>query len=662
MRTQHYCGATLLALTMLAGCGGGAATDAQGALPCTLTSLAGCGGSLQPVTRVTPVAPIAPIAPADPATTAASVTLVFSSNDLASAGATGAEVVVTALVKTAQNTGVAGAKVDFSADSGLIAASSAMTDQTGKVTALLGTGGSKLNRPITVSAKAGVQSASGVVNVSGTRMALSGPAFLASGGSADLIATLTDSSERPIAGATLTATSLLGNLVQMPGKTSDSRGQVPLQLIASKRGAEQITLSALGASTTRSILVGGSDVSVTPAISVDASGVETPAEVAVGRCAPVGGSYIINGAGQAGSVTLSASRGTLYWDATCTMPLTGALALAGGIFPTAWIKSDNAGVSNIDANVKGGPSGSTRVQFVASLVASSRVDLQADLAVLGNGERSNLIAVVRDGTGANNLVKGATVQFSILVDPSGGNLLSPFSSVTGSDGIARAIFVAGPADTANKGTQILARIVALPSATSVANLTVSKKALSIQFGTGNQLAEFSASVLQKEFTVFVSDNAGNPVSGVTITSAAWPTRYKKGYYVIVSDIPNGIPPHWVTVDSYICLNEDSQRKGIYDIGLDWNNNGVLEPGIPLSVTAGGKTDAMGMTTVLLRYPRDRANWVQVGLTVAGTVSGTEWLARNTFWLPALAKDLSDPLVSPPGRISPYGTQSCGSAD
>ena len=192
---------------------------------------------------------------------------------------------------------------------------------------------------------------------------------------------------------------------------------------------------------------------------------------------------------------------------------------------------------------------------------------------------------------------------------------------------------------------------------------MSKKALSIQFGTGNQLVKFSASVLQKEFTVFVSDSAGNPVSGVAITSAAWPTRYKKGYYDIVSDIANGIAPHWALKEqsAATCLNEDSQRKGIYDKAFDINNNGVLEPGIPLSVTAGGKTDAMGMTTLLLRYPRDRANWVEVELTVTGTVAGTESVARNAFWLAALAKDLSDPLVSPPGQISPYGTQACTSA-
>ena len=667
MRTQHYYGPILLAVTFLAGCGGGSATNAQSTVPCTLTSSAGCGGTLQPVVSTpvtTPVIAPTPVTVIDPATTAASLTLVFSSNDLASAGVAGAEVVVTALVKTAQNTGVAGAKVAFSADSGLIAANNATTDQAGKVTATLGTGGVKMNRPITVSATVGAQSASGVVNVSGTRMTLSGPAFVAAGGAANLVALLLDSSGAPIAGATLSATTLLGNLVQLSGKVSDSLGQTPLQLIASKRGTEQITLSALGASITRSILIGGSDVTVTPAVTVDTSGTELPSEVAVGKCAAVGGSYMVSGVGQAGNVTLSASRGLLYRDAACSTPLTGSMALAAGIFPAAWIESDNAGVSNIDASIAGGPSGSTRVQFIASLLASSRVDLQSDLAVLGSGERSNLIAVVRDGTVANNLVKGATVQFSILADPSGGNLLSPLSSVTGSDGIARAVFVAGPADGGKNLTQIQARIVALPAATSVANLTVNKKALSIQFGSGNQLVEFSSSVLQKDFTVFVADSAGNPVSDVLITVAAWPTLYKKGVYEIYADLPHGIAPTWRIAEqsSYTCLNEDLQRKGIYDKAFDINNNGVLDPGIPLSVTAGGKTDAMGMTTLSLRYPRDRANWVQVELTVTGTVAGTESLARNAFWLPALAKDVNDPLVSPPGRISPYGTQACTSAN
>jgi hypothetical protein len=665
LSTQQYSACILLAATLLAGCGGSGSSEAQGAISCSLTSPAGCGGSLQPPT------PGAPAPAPDPAARVASVSLVFSNNELASAGAPGSDVSVTALIKTAENTAVAGAKVEFSADSGLLAASNAVTDQSGKVSATLGTGGSQLNRPIKVSAKVGAQSASGVVNVTGTRLTFSGPAFVAIGSSADLVATLVDSAGRPIAGATLSASTLNGNLVQPASKASDSRGQVPLQFSASKRGNEQVTLTALGASMTRSILVGGSDVTLTPSILVDAGGAELLSEVAVGSCAPVGGSYMIGGAGQSGSVTLSASRGMLYRDAGCSVPLTGPMALAGGAFPNAWIESDNAGVSTIDASIAGGPSGSTRVEFIATLRASARVKLQSDAAVVGSGERSTLSAVVRDGTAANNLVKGATVQFSILADPSGGNLLSPFTSVTGSDGIARAAFVAGPADGGKDGTVIQARIAELPSATGLTNLTVNKKALSIQFGTGNQLVEYSTAVLQQEFAVFVSDSAGNPVRDVAISAAAWPTSYKKGYYEWylepVVTLPNATPTtssdgFWRVADQYyVCANEDVQRKGLYELAYDTNNNGMLEPGIPLSLIASGKSDALGMATVTLRYPRDRAPWVKVELSVTGTVSGTESLARNAFWLSALAKDLTEKGVSPPGRISPYGTQSCSSA-
>ena len=650
--------ATLLA-TQLAGCGGGA-SDAQASFGCTLGASTNCGGSVQPAPTLTLPGPT-PTPTSDPVAKVATVSLVFSSNELASAGASGSEVTVTALVKTVANTAVAGARVEFSADSGLLAAATVLTDQSGKASATLGTGGSKLNRPIQVSAKVGSQSSSGMVSVTGTRLTFSGPAFLSLGTTADLVATLVDSADRPIAGAFVLASTAIGNSVQVAAKASDSRGQVALQLSASKRGAEQLTLSALGAITTRAILIGGSDVTLTPSVAVDTSGVETLSQVAVGACAPIGGSYMIGGTAQSGNVALRASRGLLYRDANCSVSLTGAMALAAGRFPGVWIRSDNAGISNIDASITGGPSGSTRVEFIAAVGTMTRLDLQPDSAVLGSGERSTLIAVVRDGTAANNLVKGATVQFSILADPSGGNLLSPVSSVTGSDGIARAVFVAGPFDAGKNGVSIQAQIAELPSMTSATTLTVNKKSFSIQFGTGNSLVEYSSAVLQKEFVIFVSDSAGNPVRDVTIAATAWPTAYKKGYYEYYFDKALTLDAGtWrIAADRYVCLNEDAQRKGIYQQSFDFNNNGMLDPGIPLSISAGGKTDAVGMTTVLLHYPRDRGNWVQVELTVTGIVSGTEYLSRNTFWLPALASDLYDKRgIAPPGAVSPYGRGMC----
>jgi hypothetical protein len=324
-------------------------------------------------------------------------------------------------------------------------------------------------------------------------------------------------------------------------------------------------------------------------------------------------------------------------------------------------------VTTIDAALPSGAHGSTSLEFVAPLAPTSRVSLQADQGVVGSGERSTLIAVVRDGTPANNLVKGATVQFSIVADPSGGNLLAPFTAVTGSDGVARAVFVGGPADGGQQGTVLQARLADLAYAASTTALTVNKKALSIQFGTGNSVIEFSPTVFQQDFTVFVSDSAGNPVKDVSLSATAWATHYIKGGYDWIPDSP-GIPASpgvpaipgplepglWLQDTAVICPNEDVLRKGLYEFAFDVNGNGRLEPGLPLGMTVNGKTDALGMATLSLRYPRDRANWIIAELTVTGTVAGTETMARRSGRLPGLAKDYADRKVSPPGEISPYG--------
>ena len=644
MRTLHYSACVLLAGIVLAGCGGG---SAAGPNTCSLTNPSGCGGTAQP-------APPQPAPPApDPASKAASISLVFSNSEMGSAGLPDDEVKVTALVKSADNTAVADAPIAFSADSGFLAVGAIKTDASGKASAVLGTGGSRLNRAIKVSAIVGAQSTSAVVHVVGTRLSMSGPSNLGLGESAELVATLVDSANRPISGETVTASVKNGNVLSNASAVSDGKGQVRMRLQGSQRGDEQVTVSALGATMAKPLNVSGSDLVLLPSVSVSPGGAETLKEIAVGSCSPLDGRYL---PAQTGSITLTASRGGLFHDAGCTQPLTGALAITGGNMTRAYIRSDNAGVSTVDALMPGTASASTRIEFVAPLTASAKINLQTDLAVVGSGERSTLIAVVRDGTAANNLVKGALVQFAIVSDPSGGNLLSPFTTVTGSDGVARATFVAGPADGGKDGTVLLARLTAMPGASASTSVTVNRKALSIQFGTGNQLLEYSPSVLQKEFSVFVSDSAGSPVKDVAIAVAAWPSMYRKGRYDWLPHTKNTVEPGKWELQYPVtdCDNEDLSRRGLFDRAFDQNGNGVLDPGIPLSVVNSGKTDASGMATVSLRYPRDRANWVRVELTVTGTVAGTESRARNAFWLPALAKDLERYAISPPGFESPYG--------
>jgi hypothetical protein len=91
-----------------------------------------------------------------------------------------------------------------------------------------------------------------------------------------------------------------------------------------------------------------------------------------------------------------------------------------------------------------------------------------------------------------------------------------------------------------------------------------------------------------------------------------------------------------------------------DAGEDINGNGVLDPGIPVTVTPSVTTDATGRATVSLIYPRDRVYWLDVNLTIRGQASGTESSYTSLVHLMGLGADYATQTVSPPGATSPYG--------
>ncbi|MCC7596369.1 Ig-like domain-containing protein [Janthinobacterium sp. FW305-129] len=677
-------------LVFLAGCGGGGGTDTQAGAGCSLHSTAGCGGS-PPPPIVPPVKPPVtppvtppvnpPVTPPEPASLASAVNLVFSSTELASAGLAGSEVAVTALVKDGANLALPNAKISFAADSGILGSVDAVTDKNGQARALLGTGGANGNRSITVTANVGTRSGKGTVAVTGSSVELLGPAALMLGQGADLTVTVRDSAKRPVAGAAIAYSTGTGNGLRVRdggAALSNAQGQLVLRLTANSLGKDAVSVSALGAAATQAYAVAGSDLRLSPAVGQDASGADVLPEVATLACQPIDARYDKAGVAQTGSASLSTTRGSLFGDSACSQALPASLIFSNGNLPRSYIQSANAGVATVTAAVAGGPSAQTRLEFVAPLSPASKLAVQAEPAVLrantgtsaapadnASTSISTISAVVRDGA-ANNLVKNAPVVFTILSDPSGGYLRQAGRVLTGSDGLARAAYVAGPADSGRDGVLIQARIEGAPQAAAAAlvRLTVARQALSIKLGTGSLLREYSAGVLQKDFAVFVSDSAGNAVSGVAITAAAWPSRYAKGYYVWQADKPE-FPDTGVwrlALPHYSCANEDVLRNGIYDAAYDRNGNGVLDPGIPLTVSASGLSDALGMATVTISYPRNFGSWVEVALTVRGTVSGTEASATADFPLPVLASDFSARRVDPPGRLSPYGSGPCDSAD
>lgn len=606
-----------------------------------------------------------PNKPTTPSVTAAgSISLLLSSNELKSASDTDSSVTVTAVVKTTSNNALTGVPVSFSADSGSLTVSEPITDESGLAKALLGTSGDKTNRKIMVTAQAGGKSATVSVNVVGTVLAVNGPSAITTGSAADFTISMKDSAGTPLVNVPVTFSSQKGNGITVKtsgGGTSsspltNSQGQIVLAVTGTIVGDDVLSLSGQGTNADAAFNVSGTRLTATVFNSSNAS---ISSAATSTSCSRVAVRYEDNGIAQNGNVNVSTSRGRIYADSACGILLSGSVSVVNGSSQPTYIKSDTAGFATITAGIVNGPSVQTAIEYIAALTSLSTISVQADPAVIGANtsgsqtEQSTIRAVVRDGTAQNNLVKNAQVEFSIVTDQSGGTLSNPSVVTTGSDGSAAVSFIAGSADTPQEGVEIQARLAAINKAAST-KLTVSKKSLFISAGTGNLVETPTATQYKKDYTVFVTDASGNAVPNVTVTASVIPTFYGKGDYAY-----NATSKQWVQRVIAACQNEDRNKNGVFDTGdVDENRNGTLEPGIPLSVTSSGKTDAFGTATISVVYTRDRANWTEVEMAIRGNVSGTESVYRTTFVLPGLASDFADENVSPPGDPSPYGVNTC----
>lgn len=594
-----------------------------------------------------------------------SISLIFSSSELKSAGIAGSEVTVTALVKNANNAALQDIPVTFSASSGALAVVDAATDKNGQSKALLSTSGDRTNRRITVTAKAGTTSATGTVDVVGTTVTMVGPSTISSGSTGDYTITVKDSANAVVANVPVSFSSQKGNAITV--KTSNggsatspltnSQGQVVISASPTQSGTDTILASSQGVSVSTAVSINASKVTVS---IVDGNGNAVTLANTSTSCQRIASRYEIAGAPQNGTVNISTSRGRIYADNGCATEMTSSsVAVSGGDSSPVYLKSDTAGVATVTAAIANGPSAQANIEFVAALTASATISLQTEPAVIGansgsgQSETATLTAVVRDGTTNNNFVKDAVVEFSVITDQSGGGLSDPSVVRTQSNGTATAVFIAGTATTPKDGVVIQAKIQGT-SKTATTSLTVSRKSLFISAGTGNSLGTPTNTTYQQDYTVFVTDASGNPVPNVNITASVIPTRYKKGTYSNTSG-------SWEQVTVATCDNEDVTRDGVLDSSEDINSNGVLDPGIPLSVTSSGVTDAKGTATISLLYPRDRGNWTEVKMTIRGTVAGTESTYElKPYWLQVLSTDLSNVTVAPPGMPSPYGQEACNS--
>lgn len=625
-------------------------------LAAALAVLAGCGSGQ---------APAGPAAPptVDPITGPAvsSIQLLASNTQIPSSGATTVDLTAVVLSSTKQT--LSGKKVTFSTGTDSTAfvnnvSVSGVSDANGVVTAKLNLGANKTNRTITVSAMADAATATNNVDVVGTTVSISGNSSLAFNASTALNISVQDSAGNPLRDVLVSVASAAGNTIALAPSTglTSSAGLVAATITGSVAGTDTITASAAGDSSTQNISV-SSDSFDFAALASDEIKLNTPTAVSV--------NWKQAGVAVVGSlVNFASTRGTVAGSPSTTN--------ASGDTPGVTVSSSSAGPAIITASGPGGsPAVTKEVIFVATTANSVAVQavpgtVQVDLGVDSQtSNKASISVLVRDV--ANNLVKNAGVDFTITEDPSGG-FLDSARAVTDVNGAASVNYYAGAASSAANGVEIQARVTdingtAIAPVTGTTTLTVAGQSLLVRLGTDNLVAE-NPPVNIKTYAAVVTDAAGNASADTTVRFSLSPGRYWKGFYTF--DVIAGL---WVQTITAECQNEDFNFNGNLDTppavaaDEDFNGNGSLDPGNVATVTATGLTDASGIATATITYPKDRSTWVEQILEGRTGVSTNDPPAQVAFVLPGIAKDYTDQSAAPPGVLSPYGTgTSCDDTD
>jgi Bacterial Ig-like domain (group 1) len=669
-----------IAAAILAGCGGG------GGQPVSAT------GTTTTTTTTTAVAQ--------------SIQLLAGATTLPSVGGSSATVGLTAIVLDTNNNALANQAVTFAVIDPVSqpafvngVSGSGQTDANGLVTATLNLGANKTNRNITVNANvipgSGQAPITATVNVAvvGTVITISGGNALVFGATlSSLTATLKDSAGNPIPGQAVTIKSSAGNTVTPATATTDVNGSVTFNVTGTVGGADVITVAGAGAAGTLNISVNSANfIFQSPAANALVV-INTPQVITV--------HWDNAGVPQVGQpVLFSSTRGTLS-AATVNTDVNGNASTS--------ITSPGSGQSTITAVGPGGiPAASLNIVFVTTSANKVSVQAaQASIPVNIVGQTTNqtqLVAIVRDVN--DNLVQGATVNFQIVTDPSGGQLSSP-SAITDISGSATVNYIAGSTSSGNNTVIISATVVSVngvPVTTPVSatvNLTVSGQSLFIRMQTDNIILP-GAGFYTKSYYALVTDAAGNPVGSTTVVfslepancigsvtcgdtviggsltqceqlgNAACPGAYEKGQWVFCGAVGSPFPlcPNigWYKIAGalgityYNCLNEDVNFNGILDPGEDYNGNHKLDPGNVAGVNNTGTTDpTTGIATANVTYVKGFASWSAVNLTATITVTGTEFIQSIQFILPISASDLASITPPPPGQVSPFGQGVCTS--
>lgn len=465
-----------------------------------------------------------------------------------------------------------------------------------------------------------------------------------------------------------------GAVIVMDSTVTDDSGTVTGEVqIGSDHSNRVITVTAGSGSITRTAVfqVTGAKLQATlePAILAPRAKGKIRYTLTDTNANPMAGESItVSGAGLTAASGTTDSNGVYVYNYT-------APATSGNVTVVA-----DAGGDQDEQTILVQSGAASIPDVTAGSVRSASVSANPSVVPVNTDSSSNLssIRALFVGT-ANRPIKNVRVRFDLDGDANNiGGKLSSGSGVVYSDANGQAItsYVPGSRSSPTDGVTVRAcwdytdfTAGTCPNEATT-TLTVISEALSVTIGT-NELIGTPADNLtySKDFVVLVVDSSGQAKSGVQISPSIDIVSYLKGYFGPGADgwIRSAAPGF----TGPVCLNEDANRNGIIEatedngattlvngVSIPDNGNGQLDPrksDVAISIVGSNKTDANGMVTLRIVYPRNVATWEFVKILVAASgVLGTEGRASYSLGLPAPADAFSDTEVSPAFQVSPYG--------
>lgn len=378
------------------------------------------------------------------------------------------------------------------------------------------------------------------------------------------------------------------------------------------------------------------------------------------------------------------------------------------------ITSSSPGVANLQATF-GADSIRAQTEFVSPV--ATKISVQSSPSVVSPRGTSAIVVRLTDANDAP--VKNQLVQFNLLQDSSGGQVVNP-EAVTNANGEATVNYTAGNLNTAKNGVRVQATSGNLVASTY---LTVAARAVTIAIGNSNKISSSdNHTFYNMNVSANVVDNVGQPIANQAIAVRIIPTTYRKAqfefdsirvppydsesnngvnimnydsrwYYTkgqhFASDTDRNLDPvtnnpivipnvtddegfiylndHFYT-RPYECIAEDVNGNGFLDIGEDTNSNNKLD-GVNVVTLMGYSPDSSGVYTLRtdnagkfdfnIRYLKRYAQWLSIRIEASTIVQGSEAFGSVPITLPVLADDIDlTGQIDRPNSLSPYGINPC----